>query len=106
MNPQFFPLTKALNHLYSHFRNDELTTLMLEWLMTDETQNLVLDILRKIQADIAILKTDIKDIKNQLIDIRTHLVTMQNDALRQERAMAAVQLRIERIESRLELTEH
>lgn len=79
---------------------------MLEWVMTEETDNLVLDILRKLQADIAILKTDVKDIKNQLIDIRTHLVTMQNDALRQERAMASLHLRIERIESRLELSSH
>jgi hypothetical protein len=55
--------------------------------MTEETENLVLQILRKMQSDMADLKTDTKDVKSQLIDIRTHLVTMQTDALRQERTI-------------------
>jgi ribosomal protein L29 len=46
--------------------------------MVEQSENLVLEILRRMQSDIAEMKTDIRDIKDQLIDIRTQLVTIQS----------------------------
>jgi ribosomal protein L29 len=74
--------------------------------MVEQSENLVLEILRRMQSDIAEMKTDIRDIKGQLIDIRTQLVTMQSDALRQERTVAALQVKVDRIETRLDFTDH
>lgn len=79
---------------------------MLGCAMAEETQTLVLEILRRMQSDLAEVKGDVRDIKGQLIDIRTQLVTMQSDALRQERTAAALQVKVDRIETRLEFTDH
>jgi ribosomal protein L29 len=79
---------------------------MLGCAMVEQSENLVLEILRRMQSDIAEMKTDIRDIKGQLIDIRTQLVTMQSDALRQERTVAALQVKVDRIETRLDFTDH
>jgi ribosomal protein L29 len=51
---------------------------MLGCAMAEQSENLVLEILRRMQSDIAEMKTDIRDIKGQLIDIRTQLVAMQS----------------------------
>jgi hypothetical protein len=79
---------------------------MLGCRMGEQTDNVVLEILRRIQSDVGEVKSDVRDIKGQLIDIRTQLVTMQSDALRQERTVAALQVKVDRIETRLDLTDH
>jgi hypothetical protein len=71
--------------------------------MGGEPQDLLMEILRPIQADVAVLRNNDQEFRSQLIDIRQLLVTMQNDALRQERSMAAMQVELDRVKSRLEL---
>jgi len=71
--------------------------------MNDDSQNIVIDILRKIQADIAGMKVDIREMKAGIIGIREQLHTIEGNDLRQERLMAALEVRVERIETRLDL---
>ncbi len=73
--------------------------------MADQTDNLVLEILRKMQGYMAALKNDNREIKAQLIDVRSMLVTMKSDALRQERAMAGVQVGSGSRQTRLDLSD-
>ena len=71
--------------------------------MTEKTENLVLELLRAMRPDIANIKQDIREMKGQLISIRHHLVVTDSDAVRNEEGIAHLQVRVERIERRLEL---
>lgn len=74
---------------------------MLGCAVVERTENLVLGILRRMQSDIAEMRGDIRDIKGQLIDTLTHILAMETPALRQERAIADLQVKLDRIEARL-----
>ena len=68
---------------------------MLGCAMVEQTETLVLEILRRIQADIAEMKTDIKDLKAGQIEIRMQL-----------HSIAALHVKVDRIETRLDFTDH
>jgi predicted nucleic acid-binding Zn-ribbon protein len=74
--------------------------------MVEQTESLVLEILRRMQADMAEMKSDIKDLKTGQIEIRMQLHSMDGNVLRQERTIAAVQVKVDRIETRLDFTDH
>ena len=59
--------------------------------MIEQTENLVLENLRRMQSDIAEMKTDIKDLKAGQIEIRMQLHSMDRNVLRQERPVARTQ---------------
>jgi hypothetical protein len=67
--------------------------------MHDSTENLVLEILRRIQADVAILREDMRDVKTRLSSIEARLAHSGAD-------YATQSLRIDRLEDRLERIEH
>ena len=73
--------------------------------MTEQTESLVLEILRRIQADATDTRERITGLETRLSAIDNHLIAMQisinanTDELRQFRG------RLERIERRLELRE-
>lgn len=71
--------------------------------MTDDPQNIVVDILQKIQADISGIKADVREVKANIIGIREQLHTMEGNDLRQERLMSVLEVKVERIETRLDL---
>ena len=71
--------------------------------MTEKTENLVLGLLRAMRPGIASIKQDIREMKGQLISIRHHLVVTDSDGVRNEEGIAHLQVRVERIERRLEL---
>ena len=73
--------------------------------MTEEAQNLMLEILKRIQADLSDMKNGQRDIKSELISIKSQLHSMQGDALRQERTLAAFQLDLDRIKTRFDLVD-
>ena len=52
------------------------------------------------------LKNDIKDLKAGQIETRMQLHSMDGNVLRQERTMAALQVKVDRIETRLDFTDH
>jgi len=70
-----------------------------------EPPNLVLDLLRAIRGDLAEVKSAIADLKEGQISIREEIQSMRRDALRQERTIAAVQVDVDRVKSRLELSD-
>ena len=71
--------------------------------MTEQTENLVLELLRAVRADIGNIKHDIRDIKGQLISLRHHQTAADTDLLRNDETIAHLQQRMERIEVRLEI---
>lgn len=72
--------------------------------MTDETENLVLDILRKIQADIGNLRFDIVDIKHRVTMLERNTADIASSFAGQSARLDRVEERLDRIERRLDLT--
>lgn len=74
-------------------------------------ESLVLDILRAIRADVSTIKADLRDVKMRLSSIEQHMVGQQMGAIilgrRQESRHSSrsdeIDVRIERLEKRLEL---
>ena len=66
--------------------------------MSNEPHEIILDHLRVIRADISKLRYDIHKVKDGRISIRS-------DLLRHERALSSVEVDIERIKARLDLSE-
>ena len=70
-----------------------------------ETENFVVEILRRLRADISELKQGQRSIREEIIGVRQQLHTMQGDILRQEADMAGVSVKLDRIHARLDLVE-
>ncbi len=73
--------------------------------MTAETESLVIEHLRAIRADIALIKSDMRALQSEQAAMRLELRanTLRIDHLVEE--MAEIKVRLDRIERRLELTE-
>jgi len=69
------------------------------------SNELLYEILKKIQADVAHIKSCVDDHDQQFIALREQVHNLQGDLLRIDRQGAGVQHRLERIERRLELAE-
>lgn len=73
--------------------------------MTDTvTNDLIFEVLKKIQGDLSILKNDVTDLKTMQIRTREEINHLSADILRLERMQAETNVRLDRIERRLELT--
>ncbi len=74
--------------------------------MTDKiTNELIYEVLKKIQADVADIKKNVRDHDEQFKSIRHMLVAMQSDDLRSEATIAGVRSDVDRIKRRLELSD-
>lgn len=73
--------------------------------MTEQTENLVLEHLRAIRLDIADLKNGSRDIKARLASIESYIATLHSDSARGALNLDDLQRRVERIETRLDLTD-
>jgi hypothetical protein len=73
--------------------------------MTEATENLVLEHLRSIRADIADLKNGQRLIREELIGLRNQFHIMQGDSLRSEQSIATLTVDIDRIKNRLNLND-
>lgn len=73
--------------------------------MTEQTENLVLEILRRIQGDQAAMRDDIRDIKTRLTLMDENLAGVHRDMGNLYTLYAAQSGRIDRIEDRLERIE-
>jgi predicted nucleic acid-binding Zn-ribbon protein len=67
------------------------------------TSDLIYEVLKKVQHTITRMDAKLDDHSRQFIALREQLHTMDGNALRQERLIATLESRIERIENRLEL---
>ena len=74
--------------------------------MTDAiTNELMYEILKKIQADVAVIRSELSDVKSMQLRMREDFNRFEGDLLRFERVEAGTQLRLDRIETRLNLTD-
>ena len=71
--------------------------------MTEQTENLVLEYLRAMRADISTIKQDIREIKMRVASLESHIAGILGDVLRQNSRIEDLADRVERIEHRLEL---
>jgi hypothetical protein len=65
--------------------------------------DLIYEVLKKLQAGQAEMKGTLADIVAQLIRVRQDINSIQSDDLRRERIQAQMDVRLERIETRLNL---
>lgn len=72
--------------------------------MPEKVDNeLIYEVLKKLQAGQAEIKATLSDVLAQLIRVRQDINRVESDDLRRERVQAQMDLRLERIETRLNL---
>ena len=69
------------------------------------TNELLYDVLKKLQGGQAEIKATLSDIVAQLIRVREDINAVRSDDLRRERVQAQMDVRLERIENRLNLSD-
>ena len=73
--------------------------------MTNEPTDLVLEHLRYIRAAVDRHEVSLRDIREELIALRKQVHALQGDGLRRETTIAGMQIDIERIKTRLDLSD-
>jgi predicted nucleic acid-binding Zn-ribbon protein len=73
--------------------------------MADQTQELMFEILRKLQADITTIKEGQRDTRQDIASLRNYMHLLQGDINNMRGTMTQVLDRLDRIENRLELRE-
>jgi predicted nuclease with TOPRIM domain len=73
--------------------------------MSDTTESLVIEILRKLQGEMSIMREDIRDIKVRLSSIEARLAHTHADYATQSLHIDRLEDRLSRIEHRLDLND-
>ncbi|WLS08223.1 hypothetical protein Q9314_00100 [Shinella sumterensis] len=73
--------------------------------MTDISQELVFELMKRIQSDLTTFKDGQRDMRQDIVSLRNHMHVMQGDVNNLHSSMAQVLTRLDRIENRLELRE-
>ncbi len=73
--------------------------------MTEITNQLIYEVLKRLQAGQAEIKAMLTDHTRQIIRVREEINALRGDDLRRETLQAQMDTRLERIESRLNLTD-
>jgi hypothetical protein len=74
--------------------------------MTQAIDNqLIFEILKKVQSDVAVIKTDVAEVKSKQLRMREDFNRFEGDLLRFERIEAGTQLGLDRTETRLNLND-
>jgi len=71
--------------------------------MSDANNELIYEILKKLQRDMTALRTDVRDIKAELNAIRGHHVAFQQDIRTIYVAIEEIKDRLDRVQARLDL---
>lgn len=74
--------------------------------MVDDPQEIILEHLRAVRADVSGIKDDVRNIKGTITNLRTEVNALRGDILRQERAIAGLEVDMDRIKTRLDLVDH
>jgi hypothetical protein len=69
------------------------------------TNELMYEVLKRMQTDIAVIKAEVSDVKAMQLRLREDFNRFEGDLLRFERIESGTQLRLDRIETRLNLTD-
>jgi hypothetical protein len=70
-----------------------------------EEHNLILEHLRAIRSDMSDVKTGLRSIKDEMVGLRQHMGGFLTHESVQDEEIASLRLRLERIESRLNIVE-
>ncbi|MCM2399288.1 hypothetical protein NBH19_24700 [Rhizobium sp. S95] len=73
--------------------------------MADQSQELLFEILRKLQSDMSVLKDGQRETRQEINSLRNYMHLMQGDLNNLRGTMSQVMDRLDRIEGRLELRE-
>jgi predicted nucleic acid-binding Zn-ribbon protein len=73
--------------------------------MADQSQELLFEILRKLQSDMSILKDGQRETRQEINSLRNYMHLIQGDLNNLRGTMSQVLDRLDRIENRLELRE-
>lgn len=73
--------------------------------MVNDPYEIILEHLRAIRADLGDVKQDVRELRSGVNSLRQEVNAMRGDLLRQERAIAAVEVEIDRINVRLGLSD-
>ncbi len=73
--------------------------------MTGETENLILELLRKIRAEQQAMALDVSDIKSRMTTLEESQGTLMSMYASQSRRIDRIEERLSRIERRLDLVE-
>jgi hypothetical protein len=71
--------------------------------MADEPHNIILDHLRYLRTKADTTDASLRELKTMVITLREDVNGLRGDILRQERALAAVEVDLDRIKTRLDL---
>lgn len=74
--------------------------------MTDTTvtNELILEVLKSVQGSVSAIKADLSEVKTMQLRMRHDFNRFEGDLLRMEQMLAVADVRLDRIEQRLELT--
>ena len=73
--------------------------------MAGVTNELLLEILKKIQGRLSIVADDVSDIKQCLVTIETYVSTLVREDARLNERLGHLEIRLNRVEQRLELND-
>ncbi|HRO10159.1 hypothetical protein [Amaricoccus sp.] len=74
--------------------------------MTEETESLVLEILKRLQSEFALMREDMRGMRAEMTALKQHMDGRLHDhELTQDSDVASIKLRLDRIERRLDLTD-
>lgn len=73
--------------------------------MSEQPNDLVLELLRVIRSDISEIRTDIRDVKARIGSIESYIATLHGDQARSAVKMDDLAARVERLEKRTGLVD-
>jgi predicted nucleic acid-binding Zn-ribbon protein len=73
--------------------------------MADISNELLYEVLKKVQSDISDIKSDVSEVKREFNAMRGHMIAIQSDIHNIYGILARQDDRLERVERRLELRE-
>ena len=74
--------------------------------MTDNIENLILEHLRALRADVSTIKTDVRDLKLRMSSMENYMASFHLEIARHASKFDDVDARMDRIERRLELRDN
>jgi len=73
--------------------------------VTEETESLVLEILKRLQSEFSLMREDMRGMRSEMMALKQHMAAFMTNALTQDSDIASIRLRLERIERRLDLAD-
>jgi hypothetical protein len=73
--------------------------------VAEATNDLIYEVLKKVQADVASTKLDIEGMRHEIISMRGHMLSIQTDIHNMYAKLARHDEQLDRIERRLEIRE-